>query len=79
VLLLAVLASVAGSTTGKKIGFDFWTFHVCHFLPSLRAPLNFSYLQQKCSLPLQVFHHVQKRKASSCCQETKNNLIFPGC
>ena len=45
-------------------------------LPSLRAPLNFSYLQQKCSLPLQVFHHVQKRKASSCCQETKNNLIL---
>jgi hypothetical protein len=45
----------------KKIWFQL--FPCLPLLPSLRAPLNFSYLQQKCSLPLQVFHHVQKKQS----------------
>jgi hypothetical protein len=55
------LHTVAGTARQKNM---VSTFPPClPLLPSLRAPLNFSYLQQKCSLPLQVFHHVQKKQS----------------
>jgi len=59
------VGSVAG-TTGKKIGFDFWTFHVCHFCPHY--------------VHLLIFHTCNKNAAYLCryftmCKKEKLPLV----
>jgi hypothetical protein len=61
----------------KKYGFNF--SHVCHFCPHYVHLLISHTCNKNAAYPCRYFTMCKKNKASSCCQETKNNLIFPTC